>query len=157
MNVHYIKNGDIFASSCMAITNPVNSVGVMGAGLAKQFAKRYPEMCAQYNISIKAFFSSGEVLAPPTIMPARTKRWNYDKFVLMFPTKVHWRDESQLDYIDINMGYAVDVLNKLCIESIAFPMLGCGLGGLEWHIVEPVMMDRLKLYEGERVELYVQG
>lgn len=152
--IQYIE-GDIFESECSTLVNPVNSIGVMGAGLAKQFAKRFPKMCEHYNVHVQAYYKrQRDHLIPPMIIPRKTRHWDCEKYILMFPTKVHWEDESKLEYIKENMPLAIDTINRLKIPSIAFPKLGCGLGGLEWQTVEPIMIENLNDYDGE-VEIYV--
>ncbi len=127
--IHYVK-GDIFKSPAEAIVNPVNTVGVMGAGLALQFKKRYPLMFNAYKIHC----NRGK-LKPGVLMYYRTQ----DYLVVNFPTKEDWREESQLDYIERGLRTFVRRYKDREIQSIAFPPLGCGLGGLDWKEVKPLM------------------
>lgn len=114
-----IKQGvDIFSMSDRAlIVNPVNTVGVMGAGLAKQFAIRYPDMVGPYKEACK----TGDLdIGKPW-------RWND---VICVATKQHWRDPSQYAFVEAS-------LKHLChyTTPIALPPLGAGLGGLDRDIV----------------------
>lgn len=127
--------GDLFQSDMQVLTNPVNTVGVMGKGLAKHFKIRYPEMFAEYKILCDA----GQLtIGQLHLYPAE------DKWILNFPTKAHWRAKSKLEYIEVGLGRFVEIYEEQQIESIAFPMLGCGLGGLDWETqVKPVMESYL--------------
>jgi len=41
--INFVK-GDLFESDCEVLVNAVNPIGMMGGGIARQFAIRYPEM-----------------------------------------------------------------------------------------------------------------
>lgn len=130
----YIK-GDLFSSPAQVLVNTVNTVGVMGKGIALEFKNRYPEMfkayqkeCDNKNLDIGNLFL-----------------WkDYEKWVLLFPTKKHWRSPSKIDYIKKGLEKFVHTYENLNIESIAFPRLGCGNGGLDWNDVKPIMEYYLK-------------
>lgn len=130
-SIVYLK-GDIFSSPAEVIVNTVNTVGVMGKGLAAEFKKRYPLMFKYYkNFCDNKQFSVGQL-------------WIFDKAedyrILLFPTKKHWRGKSKIEYIDAGLKKFVDIYEQKKISSIAFPPLGCGLGGLNWEKdVQPLM------------------
>lgn len=128
--------GDIFTSPAQVLVNAVNTVGVMGKGIALSFKKKYPEMFMAYQKACKNNqFTIGHLML-----------WHGpDHWVLNFPTKEHWRDPSKVEYIERGLitftkGYAAQK-----ITSIAFPKLGCGYGGLDWNqVVKPLMEHYLK-------------
>lgn len=127
--------GDIFESDAQALVNPVNCAGVMGAGLALEFKKRYPEMFKWYMMccTIDAF-QIGDVGVwnlPPEAAPR--------KFIINFATKNHWREKSKLEYILQGLHNLKWEIGQHKIESIALPQLGCGLGGLQWKDVRPLL------------------
>lgn len=127
--------GDIFDSQAQTLVNPVNCRGVMGGGLARVFATRYPTMLAEYRARCAA-----EELRPGTLhLFTSSVPW-----VLNFPTKDHWRSPSRLAYIERGLEYFVAHYAAWGVASIAFPRLGCGLGGLSWGAVEPVMRRYLE-------------
>jgi len=132
--IQYIS-GDIFQSSMQTLVNPVNTVGVMGKGLAKEFANRYPEMLGPY----KALCQAGTGLMPgqPWLYKS-VSRWIYN-----FPTKNHWSNPSELQFIDWGLARFVRTHNSLGITGIAFPKLGCGLGGLYWPDVKELFDEYL--------------
>lgn len=137
--------GDLFTSQAQTLTNTVNTVGVMGKGIALQFRKRFPEMFDDYVVRCEA----GEVkLGQPYLY-----RSLLPPFVLNFPTKEHWRSLSRLDAITDGLEYLQAHHQQWGIESLAVPPLGCGEGGLEWRIVGPTLYRGLARLDIP-VELY---
>ncbi len=130
----YLK-GDLLSSPAQVQVNTVNTVGVMGKGIALQFKKKYPEMFTAYQgICERQQFDTGNLYL-----------WKSpEKWVLMFPTKKHWRNPSKMEYIESGLQKFVDNYERLGIESIAFPKLGCGNGGLEWPVVKLIMEKYLR-------------
>lgn len=130
----YVK-GNLFDSPAKVLVNTVNTVGVMGKGIAKTFKEIYPEMFARYmELCESKRFDIGNL-------------WLYrtdHKWVLNFPTKKHWRNSSTLEYIDAGLQKFVATYSEQNITSIAFPQLGCGNGELKWEEVEPLMMAYLR-------------
>lgn len=127
--IHYVS-GNIFDSPAQTLVNPVNTVGVMGKGLALEFKKRYPKMFEEYKKQCHdGWLHVGD------LMLWRAK----DHFVLNFPTKKHWKDPSSLIYVEAGLLSFVNKYESYGISSIAFPKLGCGNGGLDWEVVKPVM------------------
>ena len=125
--------GNLLDDSADALVNPVNCVGVMGAGLAKQFAERWPvqldpyrELCRTGRLRVggNAVVNVGD-----------------GKRVILFPTKQHWKDRSNVaDIADglRNLAAMLLVFRPL-IDSVALPAVGCGLGGLKWADVQPLI------------------
>lgn len=132
--MNYIE-GDIFSSPAQVIVNTVNTVGVMGKGLALSFKNRYPQMFEDYKRACeKHTFSIGKLMlyyAP-------------DHWILLFPTKENWRYPSKLEYIEKGLIKFVNNYAEKGITSIAFPKLGCGNGELDWADVKPLMEKYLK-------------
>ena len=132
--IEYIK-GDIFNSPAQVIVNAVNTVGVMGKGIALAYKERYPEMFLTYrNYCEKKLFQIGKLMiyyAP-------------DHWILLFPTKENWRNPSKIEYLKAGLEKFVDTYEEKGIKSIAFPKLGCGNGELNWADVRPVIEDHLK-------------
>lgn len=152
--ITYIKDGNIFDSNCDAIVNPVNCVGVMGAGLAKQFKEKYPHMFWEYKQRCESGGMSPSMSSFHKTYPEHYELGN-PKYIVNFATKNHWKDKSKLQYIDNGMAFLAGILReRIELKSIAFPKLGCGLGGLDWEDVKPIMERRLKFLDLE-VEIYV--
>ena len=130
----YIK-GNLLNSPAQVLVNTVNTVGVMGKGIALQFKNKYPEMFRVYQKECdKKNLDIGKLIL-----------WKDNgKWVLLFPTKKHWRSPSKIEYIEKGLDKFVQSDEMLGIESIAFPRLGCGNGGLDWNLVKPMMERYLK-------------
>jgi len=132
--ITYVRNS-IFESNAQVLVNTVNTVGVMGKGLAYEFKKLYPDMFKNYQ----KFCDSNQFQIGQLYLYKTEHKW-----VLNFPTKENWRKPSELEYIELGLQKFVDNFELKGIKSIAFPMLGCGNGGLEWSDVKPVMEKYLK-------------
>lgn len=128
-----LKRGNLFNSDAQTLGNAVNTVGVMGAGIAKEFKLRYPEMFADYKQRcVEKRMLVGE---PYCWKPEdETAHW-----VLLFPTKKHWRNPSQMEWLESGLQYLAENYKKWGISSLAMPALGCSLGGLSWKQVRPIM------------------
>lgn len=127
--IKYVK-GDIFNSPSKIIVNTVNIVGVMGKGVALEFKKRYPEMFDRYQ----------ELCKKQLLDVGKLYLWRgSEKWVLLFPTKKHWRYPSKIEYIEKGLQKFVENWDKLGSNTISFPRLGCGNGGLDWQDVKPLM------------------
>ena len=125
----YLK-GDLLSSPAQVQVNTVNTVGVMGKGIALQFKNKYPAMFSSYQ----------KICDNKQLDIGKLYLWkSREKWVLMFPTKKHWRYPSRIEYIESGLKKFVDNYERMGIESIAFPKLGCGNGGLEWSVVKPIM------------------
>lgn len=126
----------LFESPAKVLVNTVNTVGVMGKGIAKEFKGIYPEMFARYQ----------ELCEREQIDIG--KLWIYKtphKWVLNFPTKKHWRSPSKPQYLEAGLHKFAHIYQEARITSISFPMLGCGNGELDWDAqVKPLMNEYLK-------------
>lgn len=131
--IRYIE-GNILDDDAEALVNPVNCVGVMGAGLAKAFKERFPNTSAWYRKGCdEGKVKPGEVYIIP-IRLGRNRQW-----VAHVPTKDHWRDPSRLEWVQGGLDGLADFVREMRLRSVAIPMLGCGLGGLAWSDVRPLI------------------
>ncbi len=129
-----IVSGNILKdNNSQAITNPVNCVGVMGAGLALQFKKQYPNNFKEYKLACN--------LNKVKLGKMFITRLEYNRYIINFPTKYHWKENSKIEYINTGLENLLFQLNDLNIKSIAIPKLGCGLGGLDWNDVKQSIID----------------
>ena len=119
--------GDILAEDTEALINPINCVGVMGRGLALQFKKAFPENYLAYAEACKH-----HQIRPGHMFIVETRQLANPRYIINFPTKRHWRDNSRIEDIDAGLKDLAAVINNLGLRSIAVPALGSGLGGLEW-------------------------
>jgi O-acetyl-ADP-ribose deacetylase (regulator of RNase III) len=144
-----IVQGNILEADAEAIVNAVNCVGVMGKGLALQFKKTHPANFQAYRRECAA----GQV-HPGQMFIYATGRMDKPKYIINFPTKRHWRDRSRYDDIQAGLTSLVEDVGRLGIGSIAVPPLGCGLGGLEWTEVRPLIAAAFNQLPDVRVLLY---
>ncbi len=129
-------DGDLFQSPAKVLVNTVNTVGIMGKGIAQDFKRLYPDMFRQYQrLCENKQLSIGQL-------------WLYktpQKWILNFPTKVNWRQKSKPEYIEKGLQKFVATYDQKSINSISFPLLGCGNGELDWEKeVRPLMERYLK-------------
>lgn len=129
-------SGDILDAKTEAIVNPVNTVGVMGAGLAAQIKHTFPGVFREYvKYCRSGELRTGIVIAHPT--------GTNPKYIVSFPTKQDWRNPSRLEWVDQGLIGLREMIEALEISSIAIPPLGCGLGGLDWVEVRKLIEERL--------------
>jgi O-acetyl-ADP-ribose deacetylase (regulator of RNase III) len=145
MGILSYHRGDIFTSPAQVIVNPVNCKGHMGKGLALAFKQRYPQMFVIYQHECR----EGKLrIGHPTLYTASAP------WILNFPTKDHWRDDSKVEYLEAGLQYFVTHYKALEITSIAFPKLGAGLGKLSWDVVGSLMVKYLSQVDID-VSIYI--
>ncbi len=132
------KSGDILQENVEAIVNPVNCHGVMGKGLALQFKNKYPENFRQYKEACENNeIVPGKMFIHYTNIPVNPR------YIINFPTKLDWRSSSKIEYIDKGLDDLAKEIERLFIQSIAIPPLGCGFGNLDWDIVNRLIVTKL--------------
>lgn len=139
---------DILSAKVDALVNPVNCMGVMGAGLALQFKQIYPSMFQAYaEACLKGQVRIGaiHVWATDSAVP---------KYIFNFPTKEHWQQPSRLEFIAQGAEALAQSCVRLQIKTLAVPKLGCGLGGLQWVEVKPLIEKALLQAPGTKVVFY---
>lgn len=132
--IKYIE-GDIFSTPAQVIVNAVNTVGVMGKGIALEFKQRYPRMFETY----KKMCEKHQLTVGKLALVYEPDHW-----ILLFPTKQNWRYPSKMEYIENGLIRFSQTYMEKNISSIAFPKLGCGNGELDWDEVKPLMEKYLK-------------
>lgn len=136
--IRYIK-GDLLSSTAEALVNTVNTVGVMGKGIALQFKNRFPENYKVYREACKKeTFKTGQVLV------VREGDLLHQKIIVNFPTKAHWKADSKYEFISSGLEALKVAIKENEIKSIAIPPLGCGNGGLEWNRVKLMIEEALQ-------------
>jgi len=132
------RTGNLLESEAEAVINTVNTVGVMGKGIALMFKDRYPENFKAYAAACKddqvrlgkMFVTPGVELGGP--------RW-----IINFPTKKHWRYPTKPEWVRDGLQALKRFLIEKDVKSVALPPLGCGNGGLDWSLVRPMIEEAL--------------
>jgi len=106
----------------------------MGKGVALQFKLAFPENYEFYKKACR----NGEV-NPGKMLVFKTRGLENPKYIINFPTKVKWRENSRYEYIEDGLVDLISIIESNSIRSIALPPLGCGLGGLDWNKVRPII------------------
>lgn len=141
--------GNLLEADVEALVNTVNTVGVMGKGIALMFKEAFPENLAAYEaacqrqevVTGRMFVTEQEALLGP--------RW-----IINFPTKQHWRARTRMEWIDAGLEDLKRVIHERGIRSIALPPLGCGNGGLNWDDVKPRIEAALGELDDVRVLVF---
>ncbi len=128
------KKGNILDAKVEALVNTVNTVGVMGKGIALQFKFAFPDSYKAY----KEAANRGEIVTGKVqVVPVNDI--NGVAYIINFPTKAHWRNPSKIQWIKDGLIDLKEQIQAFGIKSIAIPPLGCGNGGLNWDDVRPVI------------------
>lgn len=130
------KTGDIFSEPNLThIINTVNCVGVMGKGLALEFKKRYPKVYEEYKENCdRSEYKPGSIFFSYQYL---------DITIINFATKDHWRNPSQIEWIEKGLIALRAALENHSDYSVGIPPLGCGLGGLHWKDVKSLIIRHL--------------
>ncbi len=142
-------DGDMFFSQMQTLTVSVNTVGVMGKGLASRAKYQFPDMyvvyqdvCRDKTLAMgKPYLYKREASLDEDLAdePLSLPNLNANKWFLLFPTKAHWREGSDAKGIETGLEWLLANYKTEGIQSIAMPALGCGLGGLDWNDMGPLM------------------
>ena len=144
-----LVKGNLLEANAEALVNTVNTVGVMGKGIALQFREAFPgnykdyqKACKQGRVQIGKMlvYDNGQFVTP--------------RYIINFPTKEHWRERSKVEYIEAGLRDLQRVVRDYGIKSIAVPPLGCGSGGLDWDVVYPMIVESLSSLDDVQVYLY---
>lgn len=131
--------GNILDSNAQALVNTVNTVGVMGKGIALQFKKAYPNNFKAYEKASQ----SAEIAVGKMFITRDSNVSSGEKVIINFPTKTDWRKPSEYKYIEDGLDDLVKVMAINQIKSIAIPPLGAGNGGLKWEKVKKIIEQKL--------------
>ncbi|MBP9209045.1 MAG: macro domain-containing protein [Saprospiraceae bacterium] len=136
--IHY-KTGNLLDSEATALVNTVNTVGVMGKGIALQFKNMFPNNFKLYAEACK----NKEVKVGKLLVTEEEALLAGKKIIINFPTKTNWRLPSEYQYIESGLVELVKVIKEKNIKSIAIPPLGSGNGGLDWNRVKQILEKHL--------------
>jgi O-acetyl-ADP-ribose deacetylase (regulator of RNase III) len=145
------ETGNLLKADVDALVNTVNTVGVMGKGLALQFKNAFPENYKAYRRACEQ-----ETVRLGEMFVFETGALGRPRLIINFPTKQHWRARSRLRDIKSGLDALGPTIREYQIRSIAVPPLGCGNGGLDWADVLPSILTRLDELDAE-VQIYPPG
>ena len=144
-----LVRGNLLEADVEAVVNTVNTVGVMGKGIALAFRSAYPENYRLYAAACKA----GDVRIGRMFVTGN-RSLHGPRWIVNFPTKKHWRHPSRLDWIREGLDDLSRVIREQGIRSIAIPPLGCGHGGLEWAEVRSLIEIAAEGWPNVNVQLF---
>ncbi len=135
--IHYTQ-GNLLEANVDALVNTVNTVGVMGKGIALMFKERFPKNMQAYAKACK----KGEVVTGKMFV-TETGELMGAKWIVNFPTKQHWRAKSKMAWVEEGLKDLRHFIAENQVKSIAIPPLGAGNGGLDWQNVKPKIEQAL--------------
>lgn len=127
--IHYTQ-GNLLESKAQALVNTVNTVGIMGKGIALMFKERFAENFRLYAQACKA----GDVHTGQMFV-TEPRELDGPRWIVNFPTKRDWRGNSRLEWIVEGLQDLRRFLVENQVSSIAIPPLGAGHGDLDWLLV----------------------
>ena len=141
--------GNLLQADAEAVVNAVNTVGIMGKGIALMFKERFPENFKAYEKACE-----NQEVRIGKMFVSENREFFGPKWIVKFSTKTHWRVQSRVEWIEYGLQYLVRVITDKKISSVAIPPLGCGNGGLDWRDVRPRIVAALENIEGLEVAVY---
>jgi Predicted phosphatase homologous to the C-terminal domain of histone macroH2A1 len=144
--IKYIK-GNILESDAQALVNTVNTVGVMGKGIALQFKKAFPDNFKQYVLACK-----NKKIDIGKLFITKETTLIGERIIINFPTKKDWRNPSEYEYIEKGLDALVRIIDEYKIKSIALPPLGAGSGGLLWERVKNIIEEKMSILN---IDIYI--
>ncbi len=144
--------GNLLDSDAQALVNAVNTVGVMGKGIALMFKQRFVDNYERYRLACKAGQLRVGQLLVTECNEAGSPRW-----IVNFPTKEHRRSPSKLAWVREGLQALRQFLVANSVQSIAIPALGCGNGGLDWSIVRAEIEQALAGLDRTEIIVFEPG
>ena len=123
------------------IVHGCNCVNTMGAGIAKQIKEKYPEV---YYADMYYPLDFGIArLGNGNLVPI--KKNNYEKYIANCYTQIYPGPNANLIAIRMCLIKLANSLedNYYCYK-IGLPLIGCGIGGLKFEDVKPIIQEELK-------------
>jgi O-acetyl-ADP-ribose deacetylase (regulator of RNase III) len=142
--IHFTQ-GNLLKSNARALVNTVNTVGVMGKGIALQFKNTFSLNYKLYQDACK----NGKLTTGQLLVVHENDLLRGEKIIINFPTKQHWKQPSTYEYIESGLVALQKYLIENPVESLAMPALGCGNGGLDWEVVKPMIVEYLSAIDTE--------
>ena len=144
-----LATGNLLDADVEALVNTVNTVGVMGKGIALQFRQAFPKNYEAYRAACKR----GEVKTGKMFV-FDLARLSNPRLIINFPTKRHWKQRAKIEDIEAGLQDLRKIIQELSIHSIAVPPLGCGNGGLAWSLVRRRIEENLSDLPNVAIQLF---
>ena len=141
--------GNLLEAHVDALVNTVNTVGVMGKGIALMFKERFDR-----NFNLYAAACKDKQVKVGRMFVTETGELDGPRWIINFPTKDHWRGNSRLEWVESGLEDLKRVLRERGIRSVAIPPLGAGNGGLDWPAVRARIDAALSDLDGIEVIVY---
>lgn len=125
---------NMFKTDCQTITIPVNTVGIMGAGLANYVKKRWPFVEAIYKRHCNQKLFKSQLLTIPI---------EDNKQLLLLPTKNHWSENSNEWLVNRSLEMLARDYENLGIKTLAVPKIACGRGSMDFDEVRALIYKHL--------------
>jgi hypothetical protein len=132
-------------AKCVTTNGVVRKDGklVMGAGIAKEAADRYPFMPRQIGDAVGR---RGNHVYAFNMRWYNVFDFANDFYLVTFPTKEHWRSPSTLELIERSARELKKIADENYWRKVLLPRPGCGLGGLSWdddvrHVIASILSD----------------
>ena len=145
--IHYTQ-GNLLEADVEAIVNTVNTVGIMGKGIALMFKDRFPKNMEEYARACK-----DKIVETGKMYVTETDELMGPKWVVNFPTKQHWRYPSKMEWVVSGLEDLKRFIVANNVNSIAIPPLGAGNGKLVWEEVKQEI--ELQLADLENVDILI--
>ncbi len=146
--ISYVQ-GNLLDARADALVNTVNTVGVMGKGIALMFKERFDR-----NFRLYAAACNAKKVKVGEMFVTETGELDGPRWIINFPTKDHWKGNSRLEWVEAGLEDLKRVLRERKIRSVAIPPLGAGNGGLDWATVKASIHAALADLDGVEVIVY---
>jgi O-acetyl-ADP-ribose deacetylase (regulator of RNase III) len=133
------RRGSLFDTDAPALGHGVNCAGVMGAGIAKTFKEKYPNNYFNY----RAACQTGRLNPGEVFVGSEQGMFIYN----MASQNRPGRDASYIWLVSSAYTAAEDAV-KMGLDRIAIPMIGCGIGGLQWPKVSRILLGIEYVFDG---------
>jgi O-acetyl-ADP-ribose deacetylase (regulator of RNase III) len=133
-----LSNTDVLLLNCDAIAHGVNMKAAMAGGIARQIAKMYPEAEADYNRCC-----NGERARLGGVLISEINAGEPDKpqYLYHLFTQIEPGRDARITALGVSVNHMRGIALATGIETIAMPRIGCGIGGLNWNDVKPILED----------------
>lgn len=131
-------NGNLFDSTAPVLGHGVNVYGKMGAGIAKAFSSQWPDMYLEY----RDFCFRGDLLPGDGYL-----YFAEDRIIANIASQDYPGPHAKLEWLESGLANVCEYLQDMNINTIAIPQIGCGIGGLDWKDVKPVIQDVSDFYD----------